>query len=79
MIQRQEAIWRGMTVSQAKNNKEHETHALTAKNLKPYFKKFPNPRSKERATKEEKCSHCKKLGHLEKKYWFLHPHLRPTH
>jgi hypothetical protein len=39
-----------MTASQAKNNEEDETHALTAKNLKPYFKNFANPRSKERAT-----------------------------
>jgi hypothetical protein len=63
MIQREEARWLGMAGPQAKPNEEHEAHALTVKAFKPPFKKFQTPRFKEKATEEDKCTHCKKSGH----------------
>jgi hypothetical protein len=65
MIQREEARQRGMTGSQVKNSEEHEAQALSVKHYKPTFKKFQNPRPRERSTEEEKCSHCKKSSHIE--------------
>jgi hypothetical protein len=49
-----------MVVSQVKNGEEHETHALTAKNSKPYFKKNSNLRLKEREIEEESALITKK-------------------
>jgi hypothetical protein len=78
MIQREEASQRGMAGSQVKNSEEHEAQVLSVKHYKPPFKKFQNPRPRDRSAEEEKCNHCKKSGHTEVNCWFLHPHLRPA-
>jgi hypothetical protein len=56
MIQREEARRRGMAGSQVKNSEEHEAQALLVKHYKHPFKKFQNPRPRERSTEEENAA-----------------------